>query len=224
MKKNLNEQVTRIKQMMGINEDRVDLNTYNDETSIIEDIKRVGTTNDGNPITSMMLNTFIPNVGSETEGNKVKIEIIIEWKPNDATKFKSYRNGKRVYEYRVKSIVDIKSDVELDRELLNTIRRVFVNHPTPYDLVNRIYMPYHQKFGNVNFDSIYNNVKKDKEELEDVLSGEPHQQAEPEVQDAPEKETKKILARKFDEKPQVDVAPEKETNKLWTSTSSWASE
>jgi hypothetical protein len=220
MKKNLNEEVVRMKQIMGLNEEPVDLNTYNDETSIIEDIKRVGTTNDGNPITSMKLNTFIPNVGSENEGNKVKIEIIIGWEPNGATKFKSYRNGKRVYEYRVNYIVDIKSDVELDKELLNTIRIIFVNHPTPYDLVSKIYAPYRQKFDKVNFNKIYDNAKKDEQELEDVLSAEAHQQVEPKVQDAPQKPIE-------NKPPQIDNKPEtpkKGGNGMWTSTTSWASE
>ena len=205
---------------MGLNEEPVDLNTYNDETSIIEDIKRVGTTNDGNLITSMKLNTFIPNVGSENEGNKVKIEIIIEWEPTAGTKAKLYRRNKRLHEYTAKSIVDIKSDVELDKELLNTIQRVFVDRPTPYDLVSRFYMPYSQKFDSVNFDSIFKNAKKDQEELEAVLSGEPHQQAEPEVQDAPQKPIENKPSQ-IDNKPET---PKKGGNSMWTSTTSWASE
>ena len=211
MKNNITENINRIKQVMGLNEERVDLNTYKDESSIIEDVKLVSTTEDGNHVTSMKVNTFIPTPGSESEGDKVKIELILVWEPNDSTKFKSYRNNKRISEYRMKSVVDIKSEVELDEQLMFTLRQILSGHPTPYDLVGRIYAPYTQKYTKPgDFDKIHDNFKKDKEELENVLSGHVSQQVEPEVQNEPE----------------ITSEPEKEIKKndMWTSTSSWASE
>lgn len=212
MKKNINEQVSRIKQMMGLNEERVDLNDYKDESSIIEDIKLVSAAEDGSRITSMKINTFIPTPNSEVEGNKVKIEFILKWEKYN---YWSMEKGRRVDEYKLKSIVEIKSDVELDEKLNKTLVALFSGHPTPRDLVGRLYTPYSSKFSKntTDFDKIYNNVKKDREELERVLSGEVSQEAEPEMQDAPMVEPE-VSSETPQEKPSKG-------NNMWSSTSSW---
>jgi hypothetical protein len=200
MKKNLNEQVSRIKQMMGINEANVNLDDYKDESSIIEDIKRVGTTDDGYPITSMKLNTFVPNADSQTEGNSVKIEVILEWESDTSTK---YVDG-----FKLKNVSGVIADVGLGEKSMKKLRSMFSGHPTPKDLVGSIYGPFLINSSGKGFDytdKILDNMLKDTKILVNVLTGEQTQQAEPEIQDAPE------------------VAPEREIDKsdTWTSNSSW---
>ena len=215
MKKNLNEQVSRIKQMMGINEEKVNLNNYKDESSIIEDIKRVGTTDDGYPITSMKLNTFVPNEDSAREGNSVKIEVILEWE------IEHNRLTRNSHGFRLRKVSSIITDVGLGDTLMKYLREKFSNQPTPKKLVENIYGPYMidtTSKGIEHFNKVFENAFKDTEILMSVLLGDESEQAEPEVQDAPNVST---------EVPnEPEMAPETEINKnnTWTSTSSWASE
>lgn len=216
MKKNLNEQVSRIKQMMGINEAYINnIDDYKDESSIIEDIKRVGTTDDGYPITSMKLNTFIPNADSATEGNGVKIEVILEW---EVALNKETRES---HGFRLRKVSSIISDVGLGQIFMKYLREKFANQPTPKKLVQNIYGPYlinATSKGSEHFHKVFDNIFKDTDILMNVLKGDESEQAEPEVQDAPN------VSPEVPNEP--EMAPEREINKndTWTSNSSWASE
>jgi hypothetical protein len=208
-----------MKKMMGINEERVNLNDYKDKSSIIEDIKRIGTSKDGNPITSMKMNTFIPMPNSESEGDKVKIEVILEWKPE------LYGNKKYLRGFNMKSVVDIKSDVELDEPLVKTILIVFSsqNRPSPHDLISRIYAPYlTQRAKNIkDIDKIMNNIKKDNDALEKVLFGDLPRPSEPKIKNTPSVKPKVQDTPVIE--PEVNNEPpqEKPSNDIWSSTSSW---
>ena len=75
--KTLNEQVSRIKQMMGINEEDINLDSYKEEIKIIKDIEHVGTSEEGNPIIAITVNSFIGKTGSP-EGQKIEIKVTTE--------------------------------------------------------------------------------------------------------------------------------------------------
>lgn len=179
---NLNEQISRIREMMNLNEDRVNLTNYTDESNIIQDVKRIGGRKEGHPVTSMKINTFLPDANSNEQGQKVVIEVILEWEPTEGTKYGHFRNGKPVKEYTVKSILDVKSNIELDRQVISYLEKIFVPRSSPYDIVSKIYQPYSYKFGydRVTLDKVFNNVKRDQKELENTLVG-PEQQVEPEM-------------------------------------------
>ena len=212
MKKNLNEQVSRIKQMMGINEASVNLDDYKDVSSIIEDIKRVGTTDDGYPITSMKLNTFVPNADSQTEGNSVKIEVILEWEREHN------RLTRNSHGFRLRKVSSIITDVGLGETLMKYLREKFSNQPTPKKFVENIYGPYMldtTSKGIEHFNKVFENAFKDTEILMNVLLGDESEQAEPEIQDAPN------VSPEVPNEPKV--APEREIDKndTWKSNSSW---
>ena len=198
MNKNINEQVSRIKQMMGLNEERVDLNDYKDESSIVEDIKRVGTTSDGAPITSMKLNAYVPTKKSQTEGVKVKFEVILEWQVDTSTKYKN--------RYRLKKVSGIVADRGLNSDaLMLHLGTMLAGNPTPHDMMMEIYRPFLNQYrDNEEYrEKILNNIDKDRDVLLGVLSGKMSPEAEPNMNNEPPQE-----------KPSKG-------NDMWTSTSSW---
>lgn len=199
MKKNINEQVSRIKQMMGLNEDRINLDDYKDDSSIIEDIKRVGTTDDGYPIISMKLNTFIPNADSLREGNSVKIEIILEW---EVELNKETRDS---HGFRLRKVSSIITDVGLGEIFMKYLREKFANQPTPKKLVQNIYGPYlinSTSKGSEHLHKVFDNAYKDTDILMKVLLGD---------------ETEKIDLN-IDNEPSQEKPPK--GSGRWTSTSS----
>jgi hypothetical protein len=123
--KTLNEQVTRIKQMMGINESEIDLNTYKEETPILQDIKREGTSGEGNPIISMVVNTYIPYNddvnGDYKSGQSVKIKVVTEWKVYHTTHYRTPRET-----FSIKKCLDVTSDVNLTDNVIGSIL-IFTN-------------------------------------------------------------------------------------------------
>lgn len=211
MKKNINEQVTRIKQMMGLSEVYINnIDDYKDESSIIEDIKRVGTTDDGYPITSMKLNTFIPNADSATEGNGVKIEVILEWE------VELNKETRESHGFRLRKVSSIISDVGLGQIFMKYLREKFSNQPTPKKLVQNIYGPYlinSTSKGSEHFHKVFDNIFKDTDILMKVLLGDETEKVDPKIENEPTIE------------PEVSNDPSQEKPSKgsggWTSTSSW---
>ena len=167
--KTLNEQVTRIKQMMGINESEIDLNTYKEETPILQDIKREGTSGEGYPIISMVVNTYIPyDNGDNKSGQSVKIKVITEWKVNNTTHYRTPRES-----FFLKKCLDVTSDVNLTDNVIDSVKHIFRENQKSSDLLNRIYGPYftqHVKSWNTEYgDKIVNNMKQNQETLEWLL-------------------------------------------------------
>jgi hypothetical protein len=172
--KTLNEQVTRIKQMMGINESEIDLNTYKEETPILQDIKREGTSGEGNPIISMVVNTYIPYNddvnGDYKSGQSVKIKVVTEWKVYHTTHYRTPRET-----FSIKKCLDVTSDVNLTDNVIGSIIHIFREHTRSGELLDKIYGPYfyehikssgvHTEYGN----KIIDNIKQNKETLERLL-------------------------------------------------------
>jgi hypothetical protein len=172
--KTLNEQVTRIKQMMGINESEIDLNTYKEETPILQDIKREGTSGEGNPIISMVINTYIPYNddvnGDYKSGQSVKIKVVTEWKVYHTTHYRTPRET-----FSIKKCLDVTSDVNLTDNVIGSIKHIFREHTRSGELLDKIYGPYfyehikssgvHTEHGN----KIIDNIKQNKETLERLL-------------------------------------------------------
>jgi len=221
MKHTLNEQMSRIKQMMGLNEAEVDLNTYKEETPILQDIKREGTSGEGNPIISMVVNTFIPYNGGDVNGDyksgqSVKIKVVTEWKVYHTTHYRTPRET-----FSLKKCLDVTSDVNLTDNVIGSIKHIFREHTRSGELLDKIYGPYfyehikssgvHTEYGN----KIIDNIKQNKETLERLLlSDEPSQEEIP--QDKP-------LSNPTTDNDTPTEEP-KNNNSMWNSTSSWASE
>lgn len=172
--KTLNEQVTRIKQMMGINESEIDLNTYKEEAPILQDIKREGTSGEGNPIISMVVNTYIPYNddvnGDYKSGQSVKIKVVTEWKVFHTTHYRTPRES-----FSLKKCLDVTSDVNLTDNVIGSIKHIFRENQKSWKLINEIYHPYfyehikssglQTKYG----DKIIDNIKQNIETLERLL-------------------------------------------------------
>ena len=172
--KTLNEQVTRIKQMMGINESEIDLNTYKEEAPILQDIKREGTSGEGNPIISMVINTYIPYNddvnGDYKSGQSVKIKVVTEWKVFHTTHYRTPRES-----FFLKKCLDVTSDVNLTDNVIGSIKHIFRENQKSGDLIKEIYRPYfmeHIKSSGIQTkygDKIIDNIKQNKETLERLL-------------------------------------------------------
>jgi hypothetical protein len=166
--KSLNEQVSRIKKMMGINESEIDLNNYKEETPILEDIKLIGTSDEGNPLVSMVINTYIPNVaGDYNSGQSAKIKVVTEWNVRQKSHYRVMRTH-----FSIKKCLDVTSDVNLRNEVISGIKFIFREHTKLEDLLNTIYQPYFLKFRHDREygEKIIDNLKKDKNTLENLLS------------------------------------------------------
>jgi len=207
--------------MMGLNEAEVDLNTYKEETPILQDIKREGTSGEGNPIISMVVNTFIPYNGGDVNGDyksgqSVKIKVVTEWKVYHTTHYRTPRET-----FSLKKCLDVTSDVNLTDNVIGSIKHIFREHTRSGELLDKIYGPYfyehikssgvHTEYGN----KIIDNIKQNKETLERLLlSDEPSQEEIP--QDKP-------LSNPTTDNDTPTEEP-KNNNSMWNSTSSWASE
>jgi hypothetical protein len=210
MKQNLNEQVSRIKKMMGLNEEDVNLNSYKEESNIIGNIERVGTSENGNPIIAITMNSFLPNKDSKSEGQKIEIKVTAEWE----------QYGRILKQtYVIKSVNNVSTNVEsIDPNNIyksSFLWFIFMKNNSVEDVVGGIYKPYLELHNNDKDykEKIYRNMNNDERRLKNVLSGESSQQVEPEIQDTP------II------EPEVSNEPPQEkplkSNSPWTSTSSW---
>lgn len=190
---------------MGLDENEIDITTYKDESDIVEDIKLVGTSDDNNPIISMTINTFIPESPDSTKGQKIKVNVTSEWKIVVEKKMK---------QYSVKEIVDIKSDTKLGDEIVYSLKSIF--RGTAIDLMNKLYRPYmrlHQS-DEQHIEKLIKYRHDNSVILKNLL---------PEIEDPFFKKTKQPTEKV---KPSVDNKTSEEPSKpsMWTSTSSWASQ
>ena len=154
--------------MMGINESEIDLNNYKEETPILEDIKLIGTSDEGNPLVSMVINTYIPNVaGDYNSGQSAKIKVVTEWNVRQKSHYRVMRTH-----FSIKKCLDVTSDVNLRNEVISGIKFIFREHTKLEDLLNTIYQPYFLKFRHDREygEKIIDNLKKDKNTLENLLS------------------------------------------------------
>lgn len=217
MKKNLNEQISRIREMMNLNEDRVDLDTYDSNEDIIKNISIKEKTTGGNVLISMDMSMFIPT--TKSEGLKHTLRVITEWD-----------SSMRIVDLKRAFLTDAEpnnNDITISWHaiLFSLKRQIFKAGLSVEDVMHNIYAPYRQhisdKRNSDNIRAIDQSVhevilahKRSVRKLEKMLNSafasnvDNTQQAEPEVapevQDEPEKEIKQ--------------------NNMWTSTSSWASE
>lgn len=198
--KTLNEQVSRIKQMMGINEEDINLDSYKEEIKIIKDIEHVGTSEEGNPIIAITVNSFIGKTGSP-EGQKIEIKVTTEWEKRD----KLSRHP-----FMIKSIKDVVTNNEniTGEDVLNNtyLRLIFMKYNNVNDVANGLYEPYLKLHSNDKEyrEKIYHNKNIDEKLIMNTLLGNESQN----VDDTPKEE------------PTID------NNKtgMWSSTSSWSSE
>jgi hypothetical protein len=203
MKQNLNEQITRIKNMMGINEEDINLDTYKEDSNIIKNVERVGVSDEGNPIISITLNSFMGQERGNPEGQKVEIKITLEFEK---------RLGSFGRSFGIKSVKNIVTDHETitGKDLFNNIsfKYIFLPHTSVDEMVQNIYKPYFKLHSNDKEyrDKIYTNMSSDEKLIVDVLTGETPKETpmiEPEVSNEPPQE-----------KPSKG-------NGGWSSTSSW---
>jgi hypothetical protein len=208
MKQNLNEQVSRIKKMMGLNEEDINLNDYKSESNIIENIERVGTSEEGNPIIAITMNSFLPKVIGNPKGQKFEVTVTAEWE----------QYGKILKStYIIKSVNNVSTNVEsIDANNLyksSFLPFIFLKSNSVEDVIAGIYKPYMQLHNDDKDykEKIYRNMNNDERRLKSVLSGEELPNIEPTVDDTSKEE------------PPIDV---KKTNNdsMWSSTNSWASE
>jgi hypothetical protein len=221
-KQTLNEQTSRIKKIMGLNEGEVNLNTYKEETPILEDIKRIGTSNDGKPLISMVVNTFVPNEGSDDEGQSVKIKVTTEWNVHEKTHY-----GIPKTSFSINKFVNIDSNVPLSDDVVRSIKIIFREHTGLKDLLNILYRAYFLKFqndnGNIRYkyrEKILDNLKRDMKMVEHaLLSDESYQEEIPQEMEPKVDDTTK-------ENPSVGNIPKEpiKDKSYWTSNNSWASE
>ena len=143
MKQNLNEQVTRIKKMMGINEqsagyvddDMVEPVDYELNEPIIKEIKRIDADDEIATI-SMVFNVRVPN------GENAQLTIISKWN----------RNPKFVVE-----VIDMFSDIDIDDKTYDFIGRGLLRRRTTLtEFLDMIYRPY-LVMKNVDSKQVYRN-------------------------------------------------------------------
>jgi hypothetical protein len=202
MKQNLNEQITRIKNMMGINEEDLNLDTYKEDSNIIKNVERVGVSEGGNPIIAITISSFIGERGNP-EGQKIEIKITLEFEK---------RLGSFGRSFGIKSVKNIVTDHETitGKYIFNDIsfKYIFLPHTSVDEMVRNIYKPYYKLHSNDKEyrDKIYTNMSSDEKLIVDVLTGETPEETpmiEPEVSNEPPQE-----------KPLKG-------NSGWSSTSSW---
>lgn len=177
MKKNLNEELSRIKNMMGLNEqgsgwfddedvtdstpegDKIDLDTYKEESPIIADVKRVGESDNGNSILSIDLNAFVGDANSRNTGTPATITVTVEFSKD------KYGNAK------VRNVTDVQSTVKLDGMTIDYIKNLFRYGTMVYEVINRIYIPYYLKFSDDKEyrEKIRRNEKEDVKRIERAL-------------------------------------------------------
>jgi hypothetical protein len=203
MKKNINEQISRIKQMMGLNEEDVNLDTYKEDSNIIKNVERVGVSDEGNPIVAITLNSFMGQERGNPEGQKIEIKITLEFEK---------RPGSFGRSFSIKSVKNIVTDHETitGKYIFNDILFKYIFFPHTYvdEMVRNIYKPYLKLHSNDKeySDKIYTNMSSDEKLIVDVLTGETPEETpmiEPEVSNEPPQE--KTL----------------KGNGGWSSTSSW---
>ena len=203
MKQNLTEQVTRIKQMMGINEEDVNLDSYKEDTKIIKNVEYVGTSEEGNPIIDITVNSFIGQHGNP-EGQKIEIKVTTEWKKTK----KSFRHSFMINS--IKNVVTNNENVKGSDILNNThLSFIFMKFNTIDEVGKGLYEPYLKLHGNDKEyrEKIYRNMSSDEKLIMDVLSSGESQNVEPTVDDT-----------QIEEPKINDIKP---SNSPWSSTSSW---
>jgi hypothetical protein len=142
MKKNLNEQISRMKNMMGLNEDQINMDEYNEEDDVIVNITRVGKSKNKNPILSFVIRAFIPST-STNEGETTLITVVVEWEEHDKH-VKWSRTGEKRKVFYVKKLISINSDIQLDNLTENYLREIFKESSLNEidNVLNKIYSPY----------------------------------------------------------------------------------
>lgn len=134
MKENLIEEIVRIKKMMNLNEEPVDLSTYDSDEDIIRKMEVLEKLPNGNVLIDMELNVFVPdNSRDNNKGTKRVIRVVTEW-------------DKRYEITDVKSAEFIGGDVDKDFEgaLIYNINHVFFKKHTNFqNIIRGIYSPYY---------------------------------------------------------------------------------
>ena len=206
MKQNLNEQITRIKNMMGLNEEDLNLDTYKEDSNIIKNVERVGVSEEGNPIIAITLSSFIGEHGNP-EGQKVEIKITLEFEKTRGIFGRSFS---------IKSVKNIVTDHETitGKYIFNDIsfKYIFFPHTSVDEMVHNIYKPYYKLHSNDKEyrNKIYHNISSDVKLIMDVLMDE--------TPDKTPEETPMIEPEVSNEPPQEKPLKD---NGGWSSTSSW---
>ena len=207
MKQNLTEQVTRIKHMMGINEEDINLNSYKEDSNIIKNVERVGTSDEGNPIVAVTINSFMGQERGNPEGQMVEIKITLEFEK---------RRGIFGRSFSIKSVKNIVTDNETitGKYIFSNIffKYIFFPHTSVDEMVHNIYKPYYELHSNDKEyrNKIYHNISSDVKLIMDVLMDE--------TPDKTPEETPMIEPEVSNEPPQENPS---KGGGGWSSTSSW---
>jgi hypothetical protein len=221
MKQNLNEQMSRIKSMMGLNEEKIKLSDYNSEDDVIKDIylvrkdKRYATI-------AFHINTIIFDRNDKTQsGVGEKVTFIAE------VAFEATGRIAFVYDVDVdpSTSEDVKNDwiaISYYQDFIE--KSVFSVGRDFNDALERIYNPFLSWATTNNkpqdyIEKIIENRRKNKEKILSLL------------RDAKDEALSNLSKEpKVKDEPKMDVTPKEEPKKdtskgdMWTSTSSWASE
>jgi hypothetical protein len=177
MGEQLNEQLNRIKkvmssiinedfQMSNIGEEKVDLNSYNEVTKIIDNIHCVGS-EDGDPIISMDISTFIPDEDQNNTGDKIIVKAITVWETYTKTSNNNISNI-----YKLVSLKNLEPEVPVHEKYLNLMRTYFVDGNDVNEFMNKLYRGYlikSSELGNDSYENVVNTERENKEELINVI-------------------------------------------------------
>ena len=208
---NLQENIQRIKQVMGLNEDVVDMNTYDSNEDIIKNISIKGKTPDGNVLINMEMSMFIPT--TKSEGLKHTLKVITEW--DDRMRIVDVKhisltdaepNNKKIVMVWHMIVFKLKSEI-------------FKVGLTVEDVMHNIYAPYRQhisdKKNSDNFEVI-------KQSVNEVIKAQKRsvRKLERMLQSAFGKDVQEPT----NVEPEAEPTPEPKDKSIWTSSNSWASE
>jgi hypothetical protein len=136
-------------------------------TNIINNIELVGTSDEGNPLVSMVLNVFVPNSTEKPEiGKRAKVTVVTEWI------FWPYTRYRKMYlKIYSEKCVSVSSTVPLEKWMIEMIERKF-HHNLLENVVEGIYEPIYYRSLKVNgkYDEVIKgNWYKDEETLRKLL-------------------------------------------------------
>lgn len=221
MKNNIYENIHRIKEVMGLNEELIDLDAYDSNEDIIKSMKIVDTLPNGNVLINIKLDLFIPI--SKSQGLKHLLTITNEWD-----------SSMRIVDSRDVFLINSDSTDKYLQQAWHVIRytlthEIFRKGLSVEELMHNIYTPYREHNKNRR-DSVGHEAYKHTERENIKAHKRSIRKLERLIQSASLNNTNVQQPTNVEPDMSVDNAQEpvdntpQKNNNLWTSTSSWASE
>jgi hypothetical protein len=204
-----------------LNEESINLDTYNGDKDIITEISLISVSEDGNPITKIILKSGLSKSENKNLIESTNITVICEWMlMGEKIPYSRGHNG--TY-FVIKNVIDIKSDVPLNELENDYVKNIFKKGEISRDVIGNIYIPYIRFLNDKKSDYMtwedkqivnkifdYSFINKNK--LDDFLFM---------TQKNVKKNKKQPIYKKKDSS--IDKNSPIDKKSMWTSTNTWSS-